>query len=218
MKIKWLGHSAFLITSKSGTRVVIDPYEPGGYGGGLAYGDFGESADVVLISHEHADHGYTPFVKGSPIVIRGAGEFKAAGIVFEGIATFHDTSGGAERGKNTVYSFTVDGVRVCHLGDLGHVLTSEQAVVIGAVDVLLAPVGGHFTIGPEEAAKVTDQLAARVVIPMHYKTEKVDFPIGPVEDFLKGKADVRRLDVSEIEITPESLPKETQIIVLKHAL
>lgn len=218
MQIKWLGHSAFLMTSSAGVRIVTDPYEPGGYNGAISHGAFGEPVDVLLMSHEHPDHGYAGFVTGSPIVIRGAGDFKAADVEFKGLATFHDASGGRERGKNTVFTFIVDGVKTCHLGDLGHVLTSEQAAEIGAVDVLLAPIGGFFTIGAKEAWKVAEQLAAKIVIPMHYKTDKVAFPIAPVDEFIKDKPNVQRMDTSEIEVTPESLPRDRQIIVLQYAL
>ena len=218
MKIQWLGHSAFLITSDAGTRIVTDPYEPGGFGGSIRYGPLNEPADVVTVSHEHADHGYTGMVTGRPIVIKGAGKYVVAGIEFVAVQTMHDTTGGAERGKNTVFTFTVDGIKVCHLGDLGHVLNQDQAAEIGAVDVLFAPVGGYFTIGPGEAWQVADQLAPKIVIPMHFKTGKVDFPIVGVEEFLKGKPNVRRLESSTLELKKEDVPAQRQIIVLAHAL
>lgn len=218
MKIQWLGHSSFLITSESGTRIVTDPYEPGSYNNAVKYGSFNQTADVVTVSHEHPDHAYPKMVMGRPIIVKGPGEFVVAGISFFGVPTAHDEMGGAERGKNTVFTFTVDGIKVCHLGDLGHVLNQDQAAEVGVVDVLLAPVGGYFTIGPDEAWKVADQVAARVVIPMHFKTEKVDFPIAGVEEFLKGKENVKRLDSDTISLNDEDLPVERQIIVLKHAL
>jgi L-ascorbate metabolism protein UlaG (beta-lactamase superfamily) len=141
----------------------------------------------------------------------------ACGIEFRGVETAHDTVGGTERGKNVVFTFTVDDVKICHCGDLGHVLTEDQAAEIGAVDVLLPPVGGYFTIGPNEASKVADQLSAKIVIPMHYKTNKVDFPITFVDDFLKGKQNVKRLNSSEVEIKAGQLPQEREIVVLEHA-
>lgn len=207
-----------MITSESGIRIVTDPYEPGAYDGALRYGAIKEHVDVVTVSHEHADHAGVKFVPGQPIIIRGAGMFVANGIEFYGVQTGHDASGGKERGKNVVFVFTVDGIKVCHLGDLGHVLTAEQASQIGAVDVLLAPVGGYFTITAEEVWQVADQLAAKIVIPMHYKTEKVDFPIVGVEDFIGGKPNVKQMKASTVELKKDNLPKEREIIVLKHAL
>jgi L-ascorbate metabolism protein UlaG (beta-lactamase superfamily) len=218
MKIKWLGHSCFLITAENGTRVLTDPYESGGFGGSLNYGPVNEKVDVVTSSHEHADHGYLKDLPGTPVILRGAGSFVAQGVSFEGTATFHDDRHGADRGSNVVFAFVVDGVKICHLGDLGHVLSADQAANIGAVDVLLSPVGGFFTIGPDEAWKVAEQLAAKIVIPMHFKTPKVDFPIGPVEDFIKDKPNVKRPGLSEVKITKADLPAEREIIVLEHAL
>jgi L-ascorbate metabolism protein UlaG (beta-lactamase superfamily) len=218
MKIEWLGHASFLITSESGVKILTDPYEPGGYNGAIMYGALKEPVDVVTVSHEHADHGYYQMAEGNPMILKGPGEFIACGIEFDGVPTAHDTSDGSERGKNTVFTFTVDGIKMCHLGDLGHVLNGDQAAEVGAVDVLLAPVGGYFTIGPEEAWKVADQLAAKIVIPMHYKTEKVTFKIAGVEDFLKDKSNVKRLNSSTLELRKDNLPAEREIVVLKHAL
>ena len=218
MKIKWLGQSMFFITSANGIRIVLDPYKPGGFGGMLNYGALKDPADVVSVSHEHEDHSYVQGVLGNPMALRGAGKFVASGIEFQGVDAYHDAYKGAERGRNTIFFFTVDGVKVCHLGDLGHLLTAEQAALIGAVDVLLLPVGGTYTVGPEEAWRVADQLNAKIVIPMHFKTPKVGFPIVPVDLFLKDKANVRRLPGSEIEITQADLEGERKIVVLQHAL
>lgn len=217
MKIKWFGHSSFLITADSGTRIITDPYESGAFEGALAYGPIDESADVVTISHDHGDHGYTQAVIGTPILIRGAGEFVASGIEFRGTETFHDPEAGTKRGKNVVYSFVVDDVKVCHCGDLGHVLTDDQAAEIGAVDVLLVPVGSYFTIGPEDAWKVSELLSAKIVIPMHFKTSKCNFPIAPVDDFLKYAPIAKKAGTSEIEISKDKLPQEREVIVLEHA-
>jgi len=218
MKLRWLGHSMFLITSAEGKKIVLDPYQPGGFGGGLAHGALKEPADIVVVSHEHLDHGYVRGVPGNPVVLKGAGKFVAAGIEFRGIDTYHDKSKGAERGRNTVFVFSVDGVKVCHLGDLGHLLTAEQAASIGAVDVLLTPVGGTFTIGPEDATKVAEQLAAKIVIPIHYKTPKVAFPIESVDAFVEGKSNVERFTESEIEIKPDDLKGPQRIIIPWYAL
>jgi L-ascorbate metabolism protein UlaG (beta-lactamase superfamily) len=218
MKLKWLGHSCFLITAENGIKVLTDPYESGGFGGALRYGTVNEKVDIVTSSHEHADHGHLKDLPGVPVIIRSAGRFVAEGIAFDGVNAFHDTTQGAERGRIVIFKFVVDGVAICHLGDLGHVLTADQAAEIGAVDVLLLPVGGYYTIGPEEAWKVAGQLAAKIVIPMHFKTPKVDFPIAPVDDFLRDKPNVKRPGVSEVEIKKVGLPAEREIIVLEPAL
>jgi L-ascorbate metabolism protein UlaG (beta-lactamase superfamily) len=213
MKVKWLGHASFLITSDNGTRIITDPYI---VGSGLKYGEINEAADVVTVSHDHFDHNNVASVGGTPQVVKEPTEAK--GVKFEGVATHHDASGGSERGNNTIFCMDIDGLRVCHLGDLGHPLSDQQVADIGKVDVLLIPVGGFFTIDAKVASGVCDRLNPKVIIPMHYKNERCEFPISGVDDFLKGKGNVRKSDASEVEFKAGALPAETEIIVLKPAL
>ncbi len=218
MKIKWYGHAAFLITSDQGIKMILDPYEPGAFGGQLSYGRIGDQAEIVLISHDHADHNHTKGLLGSPQVVSGSGSKTVKGISIKGISTYHDPSKGKERGTNTIFNLQVDGIQVCHLGDLGHVLSDKELNEIGPVDVLLIPVGGYFTIDAKEATRVVEQINPKVAIPMHFKTEKCGFPIAPVEDFLKGKSTVKRVGRSEIDYSKASLPEKMEIVVLEHAL
>lgn len=214
MKIKWLGHAAFLITSDSGLRIITDPYDTGR--GDLRYGEIKEMADIVTVSHEHSDHNNVAAIKGKPRVLRSSA--KVDGMQFTAIPAFHDESGGRQRGKDTIFCFEVEGVKVCHAGDLGHKLTDNQVKEIGAVDVLMLPVGGYYTIDSKMATQVAEQLKAKIVIPMHFKNERNDFPIAPVEDFLKGKKDAKQLNSSEVEIKADKLPAATQVWVLQPAL
>jgi L-ascorbate metabolism protein UlaG (beta-lactamase superfamily) len=218
MKIKWYGHAAFLITSDQGVKIITDPYESGAYGGQLAYGQIKDQSDIALTSHDHADHNDTKSLPGSPQIVKSSGSKTVKGISFKGISTYHDSSKGSERGTNTIFTFSVDGIRVCHLGDLGHILSEKELAEIGPVDILLIPVGGYFTIDSEEATRVAEQLKAKVLIPMHFKTEKCGFPIAPVEDFLKGKPNSRRPGTSEVAFDKTTLPHQMEIVVLEHAL
>ena len=213
MKIKWLGHASFMITSDTGTRIITDPY---GTRADLSYGEIKESADIVTVSHEHGDHNNVAAVRGNPQVVRGAAKVK--GIEFKGIPCCHDDTGGKLRGKNTIRCFEVDGVRVCHLGDLGHQLSDKEVAELGKVDILLIPVGGFYTIDAQVAGQVCDRLKPKVIIPMHFRNDKCAFPIAGVDEFLQGKAGVSRLDGSEVEFKAGELPASTQIIVLKPAL
>lgn len=215
MKIKWLGHACFLITSEAGTSIITDPYATKE---DLTYGAITESADIVTVSHEHGDHNNVAAVQGKPEVIRGIGTFKVNGIEFKGVPSYHDRTGGSQRGSNTIFCIEVDGIRVCHLGDLGHQLSGEQVAELGSIEILLIPVGGYFTIDARMATQVCDQLKPKVIIPMHYRTDKCAFPIAGVDDFLKGKERVTRLETSERNFKSEELPTGTQIIVLKSAL
>ena len=213
MKVKWLGHASFMITSDSVAKIITDPYVTGG---GINYSEIKESADIVTVSHEHGDHSNVAAVKGNPEVVSQATE--VSGIEFKAIPTYHDEAGGKQRGENTIFCFEVDGVSVCHLGDLGHQLDSEQIAEIGATDVLLVPVGGYYTIDAGVATEVCNRLKPRVIIPMHYKNERCAFPIAAVDEFLRGKERVSQLDTSETEFERGELPASTQIIVLKPAL
>jgi len=215
MKIKWLGHACFLITSDGGLRVITDPYA---VGGGINYSPIRETADVVAVSHDHSDHNNVGAVQGKPAVVKDPGTRTVKGIQFRGVATSHDTSQGRQRGPNTVFCFTIDNFRVCHLGDLGHVLSPAQVTEIGAVDMLLVPVGGFFTIDAAVASHVCDQLKPKVVIPMHFKTPECGYAIAGVDDFLRGKKNVRKATANEVEFQPDKLPTATEIVLLQPAL
>lgn len=215
MKIKWLGHACFLITSRSGSTVITDPYA---VGGGISYSPIRETADVVVVSHEHDDHSNVSAVRGSPEVVKGSGRRTSKGIEFKGVATFHDASQGQQRGPNIVFCFSIDGLKLCHLGDLGHVLSPGQVAEIGPVDIAFVPVGGFFTIDATVAGQVCDQLKPKVVVPMHFKTAKCAYPIAGVSDFLRNRKDVRDVKGSEMELEHKDLPTATEIVVLQPAL
>ncbi|MBI2854801.1 MAG: MBL fold metallo-hydrolase [Chloroflexi bacterium] len=211
MKLKYLAHASFLITSDSGLKIITDPYE---VGGGIKYARISESADAVTVSHGHRDHNSVSGVKGSPVVVQSSGATEVKGIQFMGIQTYHDQSQGKQRGNNIVFCFTVDGIRLCHLGDLGHELSQRQVTDIGTVNVLLVPVGGTYALDAGMATSVWKALNPNVTVPMHYKTPKVDFPIAGVDDFLGGKNGVRKVDGSEIMLDAQRLPR-SEIAVLE---
>jgi L-ascorbate metabolism protein UlaG (beta-lactamase superfamily) len=214
MKIRWLGHSSFLVTADDGTRIITDPY---GVYPDLHYAQIEESADVVVLSHKHGDH-FGGKVRGNPRLVTGGGQKKEKGIEFKGIEVYHDTSKGSQRGPNTVFCFTVNRVRLCHLGDLGHLLSGPETAEIGQVDVLMIPVGGFYTIDASTASKICDQIKPKVIIPMHYRNDKCSFPISGADEFLKGKANVKRLNTSDLELKGGQLSQATEIVVLQHAM
>ncbi len=212
MKVKWLGHACFLIVSDEGLRIITDPYA---VEQNLNYSPIKEAADVVVVSHDHSDHNNISVVQGKTEVLKGSGVRTARGIQFRGITTYHDTSQGKQRGANTVFCFSLDKMNLCHLGDLGHVLSLGQIKEIGGVDILFIPVGGFYTIGAAAASQVCDQLKPKVVIPMHFRTPQCTYPIAGVDDFLRGKGNVKKIDLSEIEFRLEKLPRITEIVILK---
>lgn len=211
MKIKWLGHSCFLITSDHGVRVLMDPFDSS-----VGYEVPDVAADIVTTSHGHADHNYTQAVQGEFFYINTTGVFSHKGIEVVGIAAFHDEENGAKRGKNTIYKFVMDGLHICHCGDLGHVLTEEQRKAIGHVDVLLIPVGGFYTIGPEQAVAVVSMLQPSVIIPMHFKTEATQYPIAGVESFLQKIGGGTNVGKQEVEYDKKSIALAAGVVVLEY--
>lgn len=210
--IQWFGHACFLIEGSK--KIVTDPFRKGRTGNlYLGYPTPNVKADIVTVSHNHWDHNKVDVVKGSPEVIREAGNFTIEGVDILGLETCHDKVGGRIRGKNIVFKITLDGIKFCHLGDLGHVLSEEQAKKIGDIDILFIPVGGFFTIEPEEAEEVVEILSPKIVVPMHYKTEVVDFPIKPVDEFLKEKENVKKFNKNRVKV--KDIPEKMEIWVLR---
>jgi len=214
MKVKWMGHASFLITSEAGLKILTDPYP---HGSGLSYIPIKEDIDIVIMSHDHFDHNNISLVPGKPQVIKGGGVKTVKGIQFKGIDTYHDGSQGKERGANTAFCFSVDGIKLCHLGDLGHRLSQEQIAQIGNIDILFIPIGGTFTIDAKMAGTVIVDLKPKVAMPMHYKTAKCNWPLNTADDFVVDKKNVRRLDSSEIDFAAGSLPEGTEIVILQPA-
>lgn len=218
MKIKWYGHAAFLITTAKGVRIIIDPYQSGAFGGALSYGKITDEADIVLSSHGHDDHNYTKDIKGKFAYINKKGLYEEKGVKIRAVPTFHDPSKGKERGDNLIFLIDADDMILAHAGDLGHTLDETVLKELGKIDILLVPIGGFYTIDCREAEKVIEDLKPLVVIPMHFKTEKCDFPISPVAEFIKDKRGVNETGQTEVEFTRTTLPSQKEIFIMRHAL
>jgi L-ascorbate metabolism protein UlaG (beta-lactamase superfamily) len=214
MRLTYFGHSSFLVETADGTRVILDPYRHGAFDGAVGYAPIDEKAEVVVASHEHDDHGACDTIPGDPLILVHPTSETIGSLTITGVDVSHDESGGSERGKNTIAVLDDGDVRLVHLGDLGHTLDSATIEALGRVDILLVPVGGFFTIDHQQAAEVVGSLSPRIVVPMHYKTTAVDFPISPVDPFLATQAKVERKDDSVLEVTADTLPKEPVTIVL----
>jgi L-ascorbate metabolism protein UlaG (beta-lactamase superfamily) len=212
MDISWLGHSCFRIRGSRAT-VVTDPYSKD-----LGYSLGKPTARIVTVSHDHQGHSYVEGVGGQPKprVVNRPGEYEISDVLIIGIATFHDGEGGKKRGKNIVYLMEIDEVAVCHLGDLGHVLTNEQIEDIGNVDVLLLPVGGVSTINAPMAAEVVRQLEPKVIIPMHYKTPALKWELEPVDRFLKEIGAKQVNSQPKLSVSKSNLPLSAQVFLLDY--
>lgn len=211
MKIRWIGHACFQVTTADGTRILTDPFDES-----VGYQVPSSSPDIVTVSHHHFDHDAVRLLPGKPTVVDRSGRHNVRGIPIKGIGTFHDEAGGTKRGPNIVFVLEIDGLKLCHLGDLGHRLSPAQVKEIGAVDVLLVPVGGTYTIDAPEAVAVVEQLRPRLVIPMHFKTPALSFPIEPVDRFVREIGGAERPQTTTLDLTAADLEEKRRVVVLNY--
>ena len=223
--LTWWGQSTFVIKMNTGLNVLLDPTSSGtGYNIPTQTG-----IDLVTVSHEHSDHNAVSLAFGSPLVLKGlaGGDWAkidqtVKGVRVRTVGVYHDGAQGGQRGKNAIFIFDVDGLRVAHLGDLGHTLSPEQVKDIGPVDVILIPVGGFYTIDGKTATEVVNQLNPKVVVPMHVKTPDLSPSLAgvlaPVDDFIKAMGDQATVTQAGQTITVEKskLPAGRMIMVLKY--
>jgi L-ascorbate metabolism protein UlaG (beta-lactamase superfamily) len=210
MEITWFGQAAFSLKGKNAT-VVIDPFDPKI---GLSWTK--QSADILLMSHDHKDHHYAEGVSAG-FSAEGPGEYEVKDVSITGTRLYHDNQKGAERGVNTAFTLELDGVTVCHLGDVGHELSGEQAEELSNCDILMIPVGGVYTIDGQAAAKMVSQLEPRIVIPMHYQLPGLQLSneLSGVEPFMKSLGQEQWQAQPNLKVTKDSLPAEMSIVVLE---
>lgn len=211
MDITWLGHSCFRLKGKE-IIIITDPCHPS-----LGYSVSKLQADIVTLSHFHPGHCYTEAISGDFRLIKGPGEYELKGTFITGISTWHDANQGKKRGKNTVYLLEVDGLTLCHLGDLGHLPESELIEGMDEIDVLFVPVGGMTTIGGSTAAEIVRRLTPRVVIPMHYKTAALTRELEPVDKFLKELGVKGATSQPKLSVSRSTLASGTQVIILDYS-
>lgn len=207
MKIKYLGHSSFLLTESTGTAIVTDPYD-----GAIGYEMPKVSADAVTVSHGHYDHNNVKAVGGNPVILSHEQGYELPGVVINSVKSCHDDMGGSLRGENVIFKFRMDGLDVCHLGDLGEECSAELIEAILPVNVLLIPVGGNYTIDAKTAKEYVDRIMPDVVIPMHYRTKGCLIDIDKVDEFVSLMEDdgVECEETGEeIELTRDDVDGET---------
>lgn len=215
MEILSLGHSSFRLKGKS-TLCVTDPFLPEFTG--LKFPK-NIAADIVTVSHNHNDHNAVGMVEGTPFVVSGPGEYEIKGVSIIGFSGDHDDAHGAIRGKITMYRIEMDGISIVHAGDLGVIPPTRDIESLGDVDILCVPVGGTFTLSPEDAAKFVGEVEPKIVIPMHYQRPGL-LPEGfgelkPVADFLKAMGKEETVAQPKLVVTKDKLPAETTVVVLE---
>jgi len=208
MRIRWHGHSCFEITDP--VTVVTDPHD----GKSLGIWPPSASADIVLISHDHFDHNCFKIIRGShKDVFAFVGEFEFGGLRFLGMETHHDEADGAKRGKNVMYTVTMDGISICHCGDLGSIPDDKVLERIAGVDILMVPVGGVITIENAQLIEFIEKIGPRVIVPMHYRVGGLSIPINTVDAFIDSvDYNVEHVG-NEIDLSADELPSETTIWV-----
>ena len=209
MKIQYLGHSCFKLTESTGTTIITDPYK------GIGYElPKGLKADAVTVSHSHFDHNHVKAIGGHPRVLDKEGFYELPGVEITGIKSYHDNQGGRQRGENIIYKFRMDGLEVCHLGDLGEECSSELLEMILPVNILLIPVGGTYTVDAELAKEYVDRIMPEIVIPMHYKTRSLNLDKADafLDLFDDEETEISGLDT--LEFSREDLTEEKTKIIL----
>ena len=211
MQIKWYGHACFGLDFANGPRVVTDPFDDH-----VGYPLCTASADIVTTSHGHGDHNYVESIQGRPTVLNRTGLFIFDDLCIRGVKSFHDDANGAKRGENIIYIFESDGLKLAHLGDLGHEPNMAQYAALEGADVLMIPIGGYYTIDTDTALKIIDHVKPRIAIPMHFNTAVMNFPITDEKRFAELTS-AKYWDGSAIEVTKDNIDALPSAVVLKYA-
>ncbi|MBI2252434.1 MAG: MBL fold metallo-hydrolase [Armatimonadetes bacterium] len=224
MLIRYLGHNCFYLSNSTGISIIVDPY-----GEHLPYKFPSISSDIVLITHEHRDHNAKWRINGNPIIVKRTSDFlmeqevsfkeKNEILIFKGIPSYHDNMAGRKFGPNTIFIWEMDALRICYLGDLGHLLSEEQKKIIGKVNILFIPAGGKTTLNSTEAALIINELRPNLIFPMHYKTQEtagLNLAEESLEEFLKKVENIEKPNSLAYETDKFRLPFSPTAIVLEY--
>jgi len=215
MHIQHLGHSSFKIQDKVGTDGVIlitDPFDSKYVGLKMPSLD----ADIVTVSHDHEDHSNVKAIRTNPYIVSSAGEYDIKGVNILGVESYHDAKEGAERGKNIIFRFEIDGIIVTHLGDIGHVFDNKQLEGLVGTDILIIPVGGVYTLDAKKAVEVVSQIEPRIVIPMHYKEKGMSDVFKDIDnvDKFEKELGIKATHEQKLKISKKELPQDEMELVI----
>lgn len=199
MLINYLGHACFAIENQQGKVLVCDPFNES-----IGYSMKKTKADVVTMSHQHQDHCSLDKLSGKYDIIKTSKNYQGNGFIVSSFKSYHDDSKGIKRGKNISFIIECDGVKLCHLGDLGHMLGVKELKLLNEVDIICIPIGGYYTIDYKVVKKLTKKLENKIIIPMHYKTNECKLPIGSLNDYLRTTI-LHTHKVANLSITSETI-------------
>jgi L-ascorbate metabolism protein UlaG (beta-lactamase superfamily) len=209
MELIWLGSFCFRIRSRE-AAIVTDPCPKSS---GYAIGKV--AADIVTVSSDHPENSYLTAITGSPLIVWGPGEYESAQVLITGIATNRSPDDG-KAAKNTAYVIETENLRICHLGRLGHVPTSDEVEEMSGVDLLLVPVGGGGALNATQAQETIALLEPKLIIPMNYATSAASAKLDPVENFLRETGAPAVEPLPRLSVNHSSLPHEAQIVLLDY--
>ena len=201
MKIEWIGHACFRLTAQDGTVAITDPYDES-----VGIDMIPLEADLITMSHEHHDHNETSMIVGNPVIARGAQAASAGSVTAEAALSWHDDAEGTLRGANAIRIFTVDGLKIVHMGDQGCMPDEDALEKIAGADVMMIPVGGTYTVDAEGAKAIIKRAKPACVIPMHVKTKRCPYPIAAMDEVLKRWGAADAMPCAGIEITKDNVP------------
>ena len=210
MQIKWLGHSSFLIKNSLGKRILIDPFNSE-----IGYSSFEGNIDIITVSHNHFDHFCINDSWNNCNILTNIGEYSFSFCNIKGVLSYHDKKKGTLRGENIIFIYDLEGLRLCHLGDLGHELSSETINnLCETIDVLFIPIGGHYTINGTEASNVCKSLKPKLIMPMHYKTPFLSIQLNGPEEFILSMDTVIKIHSNTFCLNKDDLYKPMSVILL----
>lgn len=209
MNIYWLGHSCFLMKTSVGKRIVTDPFDLD-----IGYIPYKNNVDIVTISHSHFDHNCTKYFDNDTRIITQLGTYEFDYCKITTFPSFHDNDNGTKRGQNIIFKYMIDGFNLCHLGDLGHLLSSDIIKALGYIDVLFVPVGDNFTINLDNIKKLIETISPRFIVPMHYKTHDLNFTLEGVDKFLLKMKNYKKMNSPVLSLNSKSLSSESTIVIL----
>ncbi|MPQ42347.1 MBL fold metallo-hydrolase [Clostridium tarantellae] len=209
MNIYWFGHSCFLIKTSKSKRILTDPFDLD-----IGYVPFKGFVDIVTISHSHFDHNCTKYLNKDTHILNEKVFYECEFFNIKSFTSFHDELNGNKRGDNLIFKFVIDDIVLCHLGDLGHILSKKTILDLGHIDILFIPVGNYFTINLNIVKKLIDLISPKYIIPMHYKTKNFKFFLDGIDKFLLKMKSYKKTTSNMLSVDKTSLPNESTIVIL----